>query len=232
MMDTSLTRSMLLALVVLVHGVIFWWLLSPLNNTTPPIAPAIIVAMLLPAPGEAMQAPSPAPKPVPPTTPPRKQSPQTAAPATKPVPLSEPQPTEPAPPREPEQKTVAPPAPAQPAPFVPAPPTVPPVPAIAAPPTPPAPVLPPRFDAAYLNNPAPAYPLGARRMGVQGKVLLRVHVSAEGAATEVQLHKSSGFPALDEAALAAVRKWRFAPARQGSEAVAAWVQVPIDFKLN
>jgi periplasmic protein TonB len=92
--------------------------------------------------------------------------------------------------------------------------------------------LPPRFDVAYLNNPAPVYPPIARRIGVQGKVLLRVHVSVEGDAIEVQIHDFSGSTSLDEAALKAVRRWRFVPARQGVEPVAAWVQVPINFKLN
>jgi protein TonB len=96
----------------------------------------------------------------------------------------------------------------------------------------PAPLIAPRFDAAYLNNPAPGYPTMARRMGDQGKVLLRVQVNAEGRAQEVQLKTSSGFPRLDEVALNTVREWRFVPARQGDQPVAAWVLVPIVFKLD
>jgi protein TonB len=96
----------------------------------------------------------------------------------------------------------------------------------------PAPVLPPRFNAAYLNNPPPAYPASARRMGEEGKVLLRVYVTAEGTAGEVRIQNSSGSPLFDDAATAAVRQWRFVPARQGENAVAAWVQVPIVFKLS
>jgi protein TonB len=99
-------------------------------------------------------------------------------------------------------------------------------------PTLPAPILPPRFDAAYLNNPVPLYPPAARRLGVQGKVLLRVQVSVEGRATTVELFQSSGSTALDQAAISAVRKWRFVPAKQGAELAAAWVLVPINFKLN
>jgi protein TonB len=90
----------------------------------------------------------------------------------------------------------------------------------------------PRFDAAYLNNPAPVYPTLSRRMGEEGRVLLRVHVTADGAAGDVRLHASSGSSRLDEAAIAAVRKWRFVPAREAGAAVAAWVQVPVSFKLN
>ena len=94
------------------------------------------------------------------------------------------------------------------------------------------PVVPPRLDAAYLNNPPPAYPAFSRRAGEQGKVMLRVHVSAQGSADEVTLGISSGFPRLDETALATVRQWRFVPARQGEQAVAAWVLVPVTFRLE
>jgi protein TonB len=41
-------------------------------------------------------------------------------------------------------------------------------------------VLPPRFDAAYLNNPKPSYPPLARRLGEEGRVTLRVHVTPDG----------------------------------------------------
>jgi protein TonB len=101
-------------------------------------------------------------------------------------------------------------------------------------PAPPAPprIVPPSFDAAYLKNPPPAYPRLSRRQGEKGKVILRVHVTPEGLADQVQVRTSSGFERLDEAAAAAVRQWRFAPARQGEVAVAAWVLVPIMFSLE
>jgi protein TonB len=88
------------------------------------------------------------------------------------------------------------------------------------------------FDAAYLNNPAPAYPLISRRQGESGKVLLLVQVTPHGTAAQVEIKQSCGFPRLDEAALEAVRKWHFVPARQGDVAVAASVLVPLSFKLN
>ena len=96
----------------------------------------------------------------------------------------------------------------------------------------PAPLIPPRFAAAYLNNPAPAYPSLARRMGDQGKVMLRVNVNTEGRAQDVQVRTSSGFPRLDETALNTVKQWRFVPARQGDQPVSAWVLVPIVFRLE
>ncbi len=95
-----------------------------------------------------------------------------------------------------------------------------------------APVTAPRSDAAYLNNPRPAYPLAARRRGDQGTVLIRVLVTAEGLAASVTLEKTSNHPALDEAALTAVKSWRFVPARQGGQAVEAPYVVPIVFKVE
>lgn len=90
----------------------------------------------------------------------------------------------------------------------------------------------PRFDAAYLQNPPPVYPPLARRMGEQGRVLLRVRVAADGLAHQVELKTSSGSPRLDHAALDTVKRWRFVPARQGDQSVAAWVVVPISFSLE
>jgi protein TonB len=96
----------------------------------------------------------------------------------------------------------------------------------------PIPVVSPRFDADYLSNPAPAYPAASRAMGEQGKVFLRVLVTPQGEAQEVHLGTSSGHERLDLAALDAVRRWKFVPARQGEETVAAWVIVPISFTLR
>lgn len=117
---------------------------------------------------------------------------------------------------------VAPPPPAPPAPA----------PVVAAPPPAPAPVTAARFDADYLHNPKPVYPTVSRRRAEEGTVLLRVRVSAEGAALTVELRTSSGYPRLDEAAQEAVRRWRFVPARQGADAIESWVAVPIAFKLE
>lgn len=121
------------------------------------------------------------------------------------------------PPRAPE----SPPSPAAPA-----------IVATPAPPAPPAPVVPPRFDAAYLNNPSPAYPLAAKRLGEQGKVVLRVLVTTDGRAEKVEIHASSGSPRLDQTAKDAVERWRFVPARQGDKPVPATVLVPVAFVLE
>ena len=94
------------------------------------------------------------------------------------------------------------------------------------------PVVPPSFDAAYLRNPPPAYPTMSRRRGEQGTVILRVYVGAGGSAQKVLVRTSSGYERLDQAAHDAVHQWRFVPARQGEQAVAAWVLVPIRFSLE
>lgn len=97
---------------------------------------------------------------------------------------------------------------------------------------PPAPVTPPRFDAAYLSNPPPEYPFLARRNGEQGTVVLRVHVTPAGLPDQVQIHQSCGSARLDRAAQETVWRWKFIAARQGDQAVAAWVLVPIRFTLE
>ena len=86
-----------------------------------------------------------------------------------------------------------------------------------------------RFDAAYLHNPAPIYPTYSKRMKEQGTVLLLVQVNPTGVPDQVVLHKGSGFPALDEAALEAVRRWKFVPAKRGDTPISAPVIVPIHF---
>ncbi|MGZ8231528.1 MAG: TonB family protein [Burkholderiales bacterium] len=101
-------------------------------------------------------------------------------------------------------------------------------------PEPPAParVTPPVSDAAYLHNPQPRYPLSARRRGEQGTVVVRVLVTREGLPGSVTVQSSSGSASLDQAALEAVKNWRFMPARQGTQPVEAWHLVPIVFRLE
>ena len=59
-----------------------------------------------------------------------------------------------------------------------------------------------------------------------------VHVQSRFTTREVQIRTSSGSSRLDQAAKEAVDRWRFVPARQGDEAVGAWVLVPISFQLE
>lgn len=90
---------------------------------------------------------------------------------------------------------------------------------------------PPGFVTGSAANPLPRYPTAARRRGVEGTVTLAVRVSADGLPRAVEVARSSGSALLDEAALEAVRRWRFRPARRGAEAVEGRVNVPITFRL-
>lgn len=93
-------------------------------------------------------------------------------------------------------------------------------------------IEPPRFGVAYLNNPAPEYPSLSRRQGEEGRVLMKVLVSASGAAEDVQIEKTSGSDRLDNAAMNAVKRWRFIPAKKNNQPLSAYVIVPIKFSLD
>ena len=116
--------------------------------------------------------------------------------------------------------------------IAPAPPPPPPEPVAAVAPPPPAAVTAPVFDAAYLQNPAPSYPVVSKRLKEQGRVILRVRVNPGGAADEVQVRTSSGYARLDESARETVAHWKFVPARRGDRTVTEWVLIPISFKLE
>jgi len=88
------------------------------------------------------------------------------------------------------------------------------------------------YRANYAHNPKPYYPPIAKSRGWQGKVLLRVQVSADGTSDAVSVETSSGHEILDESAVEAVKKWRFIPAKRGETPVASSVIVPISFTLR
>jgi protein TonB len=104
----------------------------------------------------------------------------------------------------------------------------------AAPVTPPAPpkVELPSSDANYLNNPPPPYPPLSKRLGEQGRVMIRVHISADGIATRAEVQKSSGFPRLDDTAVQTVLRWRYVPGKRAGVPEAMWYSVPINFVLD
>jgi periplasmic protein TonB len=90
----------------------------------------------------------------------------------------------------------------------------------------------PSADADYLQNPAPNYPSLAQRQGWEGTVWLNVFVKPNGLPGQIELQKTSGRKTLDDAAITAVRNWRFVPAKRGKTPVEGWVSVPIEFSLN
>lgn len=93
-------------------------------------------------------------------------------------------------------------------------------------------VTPPRTDAAHLNNPVPRYPPVSRRLGEEGRVMLDVHIQPDGSVGEIRVRSSSGSKRLDQAALDAVKRWRYVPARRGDVAIAFWYVQPIAFSLH
>lgn len=95
-----------------------------------------------------------------------------------------------------------------------------------------APVAPPQADASHLNNPAPVYPAQSRRSREQGTVVLEVLVKADGSLGELRIKTSSGYNRLDDAAVRAVKNWRFVPSKRGSDAIDFWYELPIEFSLN
>jgi periplasmic protein TonB len=103
-------------------------------------------------------------------------------------------------------------------------------------PTPASPA-PPRIElpsslAEYLHNPPPPYPRLSRRLGEQGKVVVRVLIGAHGQAEQAQIHTSSGHERLDQTALTTVLGWRYVPGKRNGVAEAMWFNVPIQFVLE
>jgi protein TonB len=206
-------RATAIAVVLALHAVVVGVLVvAQLRAPPPPPETTLSVSFIT----ETAAAPALTPPPPQTPTPPRPEPRLMATATPTPSPMSAP-PIE----RETQLQPPAPPAPA-------APPSTP-----SANAAPAAAVTPPNFNAAYLNNPGPVYPMGSRRKREQGTVRLRVHVNPDGAPDQVLLDRTSGHSDLDAAALDVVKKrWRFAPAKQGDRTVAAWVIVPLEFSLD
>lgn len=104
-------------------------------------------------------------------------------------------------------------------------------------PAPPAPPAPPRIqlpdsNAQYLNNRAPPYPPLSKRLGEQGKVVVRVFIDTDGNATQAEVRTSSGYDRLDQTALKTVQAWKYLPGKVNGEPKAMWFNVPINFVLE
>ncbi|MDR3369334.1 TonB family protein [Rhodoferax sp.] len=217
-MSRSQRHLLIASSVVLFHLAAIWVLQTGL------IRQALAVVVPVEILSEFIEPPKPQPEP--PLQPP------------KPVVQAVPRPTAPPPP--PMPLAIADPTPAPDAPTgVVAPPV--PLPPIAAPvaatPTPkPVPAGPqielPSSDADYLHNPPPNYPAKSRRMGEQGKVVVRVLIGVDGLAQKVEIRKSSGFDRLDEAALDTVKNWRYVPGKRAGVVEAMWFNVPINYVLE
>ncbi len=80
-----------------------------------------------------------------------------------------------------------------------------------------------------VSSPAPEYPAAALRAGLSGEVVLRIDVGADGRPDRIEVASSSRHRALDQAAIRAVRRWRFEPAMRDGVAVPGTVQQSIRF---
>lgn len=210
--------------VVLFHLAALWALQSGLvRRVAEVLVPVEMLSELITPPTPKVEPPPSAPKPVEPVPQPvvRKRAP-TPPPAPRPVALPDPSPAPNAPtgvttPQPPAPPIAAPMAPAE------APPASPPAPAR---------VELPSSNADYLQNPKPAYPPISKRLGEQGKVVVRVLIGPDGTAQNAEIRQSSGFDRLDQAALATVLKWRYVPGKRGGVPEAMWFNVPINFVLE
>ena len=220
-------NTIIAASVVLLHMAALWALQAGLRHRDRDAEIVVPVEML----SEMVEPRAPKvelPKPVAPPAPPSVMHhpvvrhavrPHPAPhPALQPVAIADPTPT----PQAPSEVTTQPPA-AISAPQDPA--------ATVAPPAPPKIEL-PSSNADYLQNPKPPYPAISKRLGEQGKVVVRVLIGVDGLPQKAELKQSSGFDRLDRVALETVMKWRYVPGKRGGVAEAMWVNVPINFVLE
>ena len=218
--------SVIVTSVVLFHVAALWALHTGLlQRVVEVVVPVVMISQAEPPPPPP-KPPEPVKPPEPPklTPPPKTQQPVMTPPPT-PQPLA---PATPEPPAVLAASTAAVTAPVVPAAAAPAPPP----PALPPAPAAPAKVELPSSKADYLHNPPPDYPRMSKRLGEQGKVVLKVLIGADGAAQKVELVTSSGFERLDKSALDAAMRWRYVPGKRGGVAEAMWYQIPIQFTLE
>ena len=217
-------NAVVTAVVVALHAGLILALHSALTAPTPPVVvPAQVLAEFIapPAPKEVPTPPVPPSKPVKPSVQQKAAPKAPARPQALPLAIADATPSPNAP-----TGSVDPSPPAPPAPVAAAAPVAP-----AAPPAPPAVQL-PSSNADYLQNPKPTYPPLSKRLGEQGKVIVRVLIGADGQPRQAELKQSSGFDRLDQAALTTVMKWRYVPGKRGGVAEEMWFNVPINFVLE
>jgi periplasmic protein TonB len=210
-----------LALIVLLHIGLFYSLRGGLPQPAAVIATPkeLFATPITPEPAAQPPAPRPpVPKPAP--QPPKATSTTTASKVSPPMPLPQPN-------SLPAPAVASAPAPTTSTPAA-APPAAAPTPAAIAP------AIPKTITSGveYLQQPRPEYPALSRRLGEQGKVVLRILVNEKGRPERVDLQQSSGSARLDEAAKQAVLQALFKPHIEDGRAVAVYAVVPIKFELN
>lgn len=220
-----MNRLILIAVSVVVFHLAALWALHTglLRRAAELVIPVQILSEIITPPAPRPAAPPPVtlpPKAPPPPALPKPVRSVAPQPAPQPLSVSEPAPT---------AASVTPAAPIAPAVAAPSPAAAS---TAAAAPAPQPRLQLPSSAADYLNNPPPEYPRLSRRMGEQGKVVVRVLIGADGSAQKAEINRSSGYDRLDQAALATVLKWRYVPGKRGDKPEAMWFNVPINFVLE
>ena len=78
----------------------------------------------------------------------------------------------------------------------------------------------------------PTYPEIAQEAGIEGVVVVQAFIDKKGRVKETLILKGVPNTGLDEAAMEAIRKTRFRPAKQRERAVGVWISIPVNFKLK
>lgn len=229
-------NTVIVGSVIAFHAAALWALQSGLLvRAVEVVVPVEILSQFIEPPKPAPPPPPPPPPPPAPPSPPKVQKPVAKPPppkAPKPAPAPQPQAIkDPTPAPAAPTGVIAPPAPLppieQPVAVAPAPP----------PPAPPAPPAPPKVqmpstDASYLQNPSPVYPAISRRLGEQGKVVVRVLIGTSGLPERAEIKQSSGFDRLDRSAMEYVMKCRYVPGKVNGVVQAMWYEAPVNYVLE
>ena len=78
----------------------------------------------------------------------------------------------------------------------------------------------------------PTYPEIAQEAGIEGVVVVQAFIDKKGRVKETLILKGVPNTGLDEAAMEAIRRTRFKPAKQREMAVGVWISIPVNFKLK
>jgi protein TonB len=87
-------------------------------------------------------------------------------------------------------------------------------------------------EAVPIETPSPVYPDTARRGNVQGTVIAEIRIDSQGKVESARAAQGSGSPLLDDAALAAVKSWRYKPATLGGKPIPSVRRVRFVFRLE
>ncbi|SEP16329.1 energy transducer TonB [Nitrosovibrio sp. Nv6] len=206
-----------LIFVLAIHGALLYYLFK--QEIIPP--PKQLVTLMVdfipsarPKEESKPEPPPPVPKPQPVKKPKSRQLVAETPVLSKSEPVAPPPPVEPDPEPDPEpvrEAPVAPPAPQMPAGPV---------------------TLSSELSVGCPQLNAPAYPALSRRLGEEGKLVLRVELDEKGHVSVAQVANSSGFKRLDEAAMAAVKTWRCNPPMRNGQPVRAIALQPFNFVLQ